>query len=307
MADAHHVPDPIHHVVDEKEHWHLFDRLFGGVDIPLPHFELLGHEFRLTKFMILELLAAVLIAAIFIPIARRSRGGALPKGSWWNCFEVLLTFIRNEVAKPNIGDKDADRFVPYLWTVFLCILFLNLLGMFPWMGSPTASISVTGALAVLSFLLFHAVPIAKYGVTRYVKSMWLDTGLPWYTGLPIVIALLILFIELLGTAIKAFVLAVRLYANMFAGHMVLAMILTFIVIVGNKGYTNLWPVVTVASVLGVVALSLLELFVAFLQAFVFTFLTSLFVGMAMHHCEEHEHAHEGEHAHEHAGAHGHGR
>ena len=203
--------------------------------------------------------------------------------------------IRDEVARPNMGDKEADRFMPFLWTTFLFILFCNLLGMFPWLGSPTASVWVTGALAAISFFLMHAAPIIKVGFIPYVKSMWLDIGLPWYTILPLVIGALILILELLvAPFIRSFVLAVRLFANMFAGHMVLATILLFIVQVGIQGFTLLWPVVTVASVLGVVALSLLELFVAFLQAYIFTFLTSLFIGMALHHVEEHgeqEHAH----------------
>jgi F-type H+-transporting ATPase subunit a len=93
---------------------------------------------------------------------------------------------------------------------------------------------------------------------------------------------MIFTIELLGTVIKSGVLAVRLFANMFAGHMVLASILLFIVMAGEGGYSHIWSVVTVSSVLGVVALSLLELFVAFLQAYIFVFLTALFMGMALH-------------------------
>jgi F-type H+-transporting ATPase subunit a len=96
---------------------------------------------------------------------------------------------------------------------------------------------------------------------------------------------MIFTIEMLGTVIKSFVLAVRLFANMFAGHMVLVMLLMFIFEVGKNGFTMLWPVVTVSSVLGVTALSLLELFVAFLQAYVFTFLTALFMGMSLHPAE----------------------
>lgn len=314
--EAGHVPDPMHHVVDTRE-WEFFDRLFGGYhyELPplfhIPAFEIGGYTFggrpfHLTKYMVLELIAAVLILLIFIPIARRARNGTLPRGAWWNSFEALLTFIRDEVARPNMGEKDADKFVPFLWTTFLFILFCNLLGMFPWMGSPTASVWVTGALATISFVLLHAVPIIKVGPVRYFGSMWLDTGLPWYTVLPIAISLLIFVIELFGTVIKSFVLAVRLFANMFAGHMVLAMILIFIVQVGVNGFTLLWPVVTLASVAGVVALSLLELFVAFLQAYIFTFLTSLFIGMAVHHAEEHgEHEHEHEHGHAAPAAHGH--
>jgi F-type H+-transporting ATPase subunit a len=301
---APHIPDPIDHVVDAEE-WHLFDRLFGtspedAVHLHLPHFNIFGHEFQVTKYMILELLAALLIICIFLPIARKIKTGAMPKGAWWNWFEGMLTFIRDEVARPNLGAHHADKFVPFLWTIFLFILFCNLLGMFPWMGSPTASVVVTGALALISLILMFLVPIAMYGPGKFLKSMWIDTGLPIYAALPI--AGMIFAIEFMGNFIKSFVLAVRLFANMFAGHMVLATILTFIVIVGNNGYTHLWPVVTFFSVVGVVALSLLELFVAFLQAYVFVFLTSLFVGMSLHHIEEHEgHGHEA-HA-SHAGGH----
>lgn len=292
-----HTPDPIDHVVDTP-HWEIFTSLFGDpVEIHLPRLKLFGFELQLTKYMILELLAAILIIIIFIPLARRARSGDPPRGFWWNCFEGLLTFLRDQVAKPNLGEHHADRFVPFLWTVFLFILFCNLLGMVPWMGSPTASIAVTGALACISFVLMHGAPVKLYGLRNYLKSMWLDTGLPWYAE--VVISGMIFIIEVLGTLIKSFVLSVRLYANMFAGHMVLAMLLLFIVIVGNAvragsvGFA-LWPVVTILSVLGVVALSLLELFVAFLQAYVFTFLTSLFIGMALHHAEEHgEHAEHG--------------
>ncbi len=176
--------------------------------------------------------------------------------------------------------------MPYLWTVFLFVLFCNLLGMIPYMGSPTANMSVTGALALCSFVLMHAAPIVKMGPIHYLQSIWPHIDLPFAWGIGwafgMVIKLMIFVLELISTVIKSFVLAVRLFANMFAGHMVLATILLFIVIVGNAGFTAIWPVVTVGSVLGVVALSLLELFVAFLQAYIFAFLTALFVGMALH-------------------------
>jgi F-type H+-transporting ATPase subunit a len=229
--------------------------------------------------MILELVAAALILLIFIPLARRARNGELPKGGWWNAFESLLTFIREEVAKPNLGEHHADLYVPFLWTLFVFILFLNLLGMIPLMGSPTASIWVTGAMAVVSFVMMHGAAIAKVGPVHYFKSLWPHIDVP-YVG--VVFSALIFTIEFLGTGIKAFVLAVRLFANMFAGHMVLAVILLFIPLVGANGLSLLWGGVTVASVLGVVALSLLELFVAFLQAYIFVFLTALFMGMSLH-------------------------
>jgi len=268
--------NPFEHVQD-SQHWHIFDRLFGGWSLSLPE-PIPGHP--ITKFMILELIAAFLIIVIFIPLCRRAQKGGLPKGPFWNTFEAFLTFIRDEVAKPNLGDHDADRYVPFLWTLFVFILFCNLLGMIPFLGSPTASISVTAALAVCSFIMMHAAGIMKLGGWHYIKSLWPHLDLPLPARL--IIGLLIFVIELFGTVIKSFVLAVRLFANMFAGHMVLATILGFIVMVGVNGFTLLWPVVTLASVLGVVALSLLELFVAFLQAYIFVFLTALFMGMSMH-------------------------
>jgi F-type H+-transporting ATPase subunit a len=230
----------------------------------------------ITKFMILELLAAVLIAAIYIPLGRRAQDGSLPKGRFWNLFESLLTFVRDEIAKPNLGEHDADRFVPYLWTVFLFILTCNLLGMFPFLGSPTASIWVTGSLALCSFVLFHGAPIRTMGFMHYMKALWPHIDVPYLGPL---LSGAIFSIELLGTVIKSFVLAVRLFANMFAGHMVLSVIFLFIVASANSW---LWVLITPASVVAIVALSLLELFVAFLQTYVFTFLTALFLGMLLH-------------------------
>jgi F-type H+-transporting ATPase subunit a len=265
----------------DTSEWEFFDRLFGhGVALPLPTIPLPGgHELVFTKFMILELLVAGLMLAIFIPIARRARDGTLPRGPWWNAFESLLTFVRNDIARPNLGEHDADRYVPFLWTQFVFILFLNLLGMIPFLGSPTASIWVTGGLAVCAFVMLHVPAIVKMGPIHYFQSLWPHIDVPYVGWL---FSLFIFVIELLGTVIKSGVLAVRLFANMFAGHMVLAVFLLFILQVGLVGNWFLWGGVTIASVLGQVALSLLEIFVAFLQAYVFTFLTALFMGMSLH-------------------------
>ena len=270
MAEHRHEPSAFGHVLDGT----AFE-LPGGYELHLPN--ILG--FQVTKFMVLELLAAVLILAIFIPLTRKAARGGLPRGPWWNAFESLLTFIRNEVARPNIGGHDADKFVPLLWTMFLFILFCNLLGMIPMLGSPTASIYVTAALAVISFVVLHGAAIVKVGPVHYFKSLWPHVDVP-VIGLPI--AAFIFALELFGTFTKSVVLAIRLFANMFAGHLVLATLLLFIYQVGMVGNYYLWGGVTLASVLGVTALSLLELFVAFLQAYVFTFLTALFIGMQMH-------------------------
>jgi F-type H+-transporting ATPase subunit a len=261
--------DPFDHVLDTQD-WHIFESLHVGFQLP----------FFITKFMVLELIAAGLILAIFLPLAKRAQTGEPPRGPLWNAFESLLTFIRDKVAKPCIGEHDADRFVPFLWTIFLFVLFCNLLGMFPFMGSPTANINVTGALALCSFAVIHGAPIVKMGPVGYVKS-----HIPHIHGVPFVLSIFlvpgIVAIEILGHFIKAFVLAVRLFANMLAGHTVLAVILLFIVMARDESLF-LWAPITAGSVLGVTALSLLELFVAFLQAYIFVFLTSLFLGMTLH-------------------------
>lgn len=262
--------------VRDNHIWEFFDRFFGEpAELHLP--KIFG--LQVTKFMILELVAAGLVLLIYIPLARRVRSGQLPRGWKWNLWESFLTFVRDEIARPNLGEHEADHYTPYLWTLFLFILFCNLLGMIPFLGSPTASIWVTGGLAICSFVLMHLAPAVKMGPVHYLQATWPHIDVP-YVG--VFLSGFIFTIEMLGTVIKSFVLAVRLFANMFAGHMVLATILLFIVAAGNAGYTHLWTVITGASVLGVVALSLLELFVAFLQAYIFTFLTALFVGMALH-------------------------
>jgi F-type H+-transporting ATPase subunit a len=270
----HHAPNAFDHVMDTSK-WEFFESLLGG---PVVWDTEKTFGYPITKFMILELVAAALVLIIFIPLCRSAGRGELPKGAWWNAFESLLTFIRNEVAHPAIG-HDSDRFVPFLWTMFVFILFCNLLGMIPFLGSPTASIYMTVGLALCSLVMMHGAAIVKMGPIHYVKSLWPHIDVP-YVG--VLFSAMIFAIEFAGTFIKSAVLAVRLFANMFAGHMVLASILVFIYMVGALGYNHLWPVVTVSSVLGMVALSLLELFVAFLQAYVFTFLTALFMGMALH-------------------------
>ena len=272
-AEEHDKPSAFEHVMDAA-FLHFFDT-FG----PRPRLPRIA-SLQLTKFMILEVIAAALVMAIYIPMARRSQSGEPPRGGWQNAFESLLTFIRDEVAKPSLGEHEADRYLPFLWTLFLFILFCNLLGMLPFLGSPTASIYVTGALALCALVAIPTAAIAKMGVVPYLKSLWphLDIPIPVFG---FVIKLLICVIEILGTFIKCAVLAVRLFANMFAGHMVLATIMLFVVLAANVAF-GLWMTVTIGSVLGVVALSFLELFVAFLQAYVFVFLTALFMGMAVH-------------------------
>ena len=136
---------------------------------------------------------------------------------------------------------------------------------------------MTGALALCVFFAIHGSAIAKMGWGHYVSSYWLPMDVPY---LGVFLQVLIFLLEILGVVVRNAVLAVRLFANMFAGHMVTATILLFILAATNSYL--LWSAITIGSVLGIVALSLLELFVAFLQAYIFVFLAALFMGMAMH-------------------------
>ncbi len=236
-------------------------------------------DLQLTKFMVLELFGAVLITVFFVGLARhvRRRDIDAPRGVFWNCLESMLLFIRDDVARPAIG-HGSDKFLPFLWTMFFFVLTCNLLGMIPWLGSPTGALATTGALALMTFAMVVISGSAEMGIVGFWKNQVPHMDLPWYMG-PLKIG--IFFIEVLGLFIKHFVLAVRLLANMMAGHLVLAVIVAFIAAAWNLP-TALSGTVTVASVLGGTALSMLELFVAFLQAYIFTFLSALFIGAAVH-------------------------
>src|SRR5208282_4551073 len=130
-----------------------------GVTVKLP--KVLG--FQLSKFMVLELIVAVLMLVVFLSLARRIRGGGPPKGLFWNFFEVMLLFIRDEVARPAIGKHDADKFLPFLWNMFFFILFCNLVGILPWAGSATGALTVTGTLAGITFCTVAGSGLQKFG------------------------------------------------------------------------------------------------------------------------------------------------
>lgn len=235
-------------------------------------------DLRITKFMVLETVVAVVVAVLFIWLGLKIRSGKPPRGRLWNMFEAMLVYIRDAVARPAIGYHDADRFLPFLWTMFFFVLFCNLFGMLPWSGTATGSLASTGALAFITFLVLSFAGMAKLGPAKFWVSMVPHMDLPaWLSPLKG----LIFVLEIVGLLIRHFVLAVRLLANMFAGHLVLAVILGFI---AEAAIVNspLWYGVMPASVMGAVALSLLELLVAFIQAYIFTFLSALFIGMALH-------------------------
>lgn len=232
---------------------------------------------QITKFMVLELLGAVLLVLLFGWLARKISSGARPTGRVWNLLESFVVFIRDEVARPAIGKHDADRFLPFLLTLFFFILVLNLFGMIPFLGSATGALAVTAVFAVITFLVVVGSGMKKMGVVGFLKAQVPHMDLPpWMAA---VLLPGIWLIEIFGLLVKHFVLCVRLFANMFAGHLVLAVFTGFIGVVWASSL--IWGVAP-AVFLASIALSLLELFVAFLQAYVFTFLAALFIGSAQH-------------------------
>ena len=254
----------------------------GHIDIPQPFLletPVAGFDFAITKFMVIEVIVAVITCVVFIGLARQMATGVKPRGKLWNLLETFLIFLRDEVAVPCIGSHDAKRFMPLLWTLFFFVLGCNLLGMIPWMGSPTGALAVTATLALVTFVTVLGAGMSKLGVIGFFKAQVPGMDLPF--AVAVLLVPMIFVIEILGLLIKHGVLAVRLLANMMAGHVVLAVIVAFIAASANAGFF-LSNTVTIASVAGATALSLLELFVAFLQAYIFTFLSALFIGSAVH-------------------------
>jgi F-type H+-transporting ATPase subunit a len=268
------MPDPAklaEHVKDAD----FFELPFQThISIPQP-FEAIG--LHLTKFMVLEVVVAFLMLAIFIPLARRLANGELPRGRFCNMFEAMILFIRDQMVRPAIGQHDADRYLPFIWTLFFFILFCNLMGLVPWTGSPTGDFAVTSALAVIAFCTVIGSGMMKYGAVKFWLGLCPPMEMPF--SFKIFLVPMILFIEIFGLFIKHTILAIRLLANMFAGHLVLAVVIGF---TADCAASLLWYGVTPASVMGGAALDILELLVAFIQAYIFAFLTALFIGLAVH-------------------------
>ncbi|HEX7343043.1 MAG TPA: F0F1 ATP synthase subunit A [bacterium] len=246
-----------HHLMDSR-HYQFF-----GLDIALPVLTLGGYSLPVTKHTIMLITAGILLFVILAP-ARKIKSGAVPHGLA-NFFELIILFIRDDVVYPSLGAEDGRKYLPYFLTAFFFVLFSNLLGMIPYGSTPTGNISVTGALAGISLLVMIGSGIVRHGPLGYLGSF-----VPH--GVPIFVAPILFPIEIIGVVVKHFALCIRLFANMLAGHAVITVFL------GLISSFFIAPV----SILGAAAISLLELFIAFLQAYIFTMLSSLFIGSALH-------------------------
>jgi F-type H+-transporting ATPase subunit a len=238
--------------------------------------------FAISKFMVIEVVVAIFCLLAFTWLAGKISSGGAPRGKRWNLLESLLGFVRNDIVLPGMGEHDTDRYLPFFWTIFMFILGCNLMGMLPWVGTPSAAFGMTATLAVIVFAVGLFLGIRKFGVVGYLKNLMPPLGLPIY--LAVVIVPMVWAIEFVSLFIKHGILAIRLLANMVAGHMVLLGILGLAVGVEAARMGMLqWSVVAAVSIVATTMLCFLELFVAVLQAYVFTLLAAMFIGSSIHH------------------------
>jgi len=289
---------------DGRMEWYNH-HLSGKILIPQPFGELRNlHEaesgFAISKFMVIELMVAIIMFVLFSRLARKIKSGNPVRGRFSNFLEMFLVFIRDEIARPSIGSdadfhhdhgdddghtsadepqtyKKADAITPVLWTIFMFIVGCNLFGLIPWLGAPTGVFGVTFALAVLIFLTTLIAGSVMHGPGGFWMAQLPSMELSFAIGL--IIKPMLWVIEIVGLFMKHGVLAVRLLANMVAGHIVLLAIIGM----GTAITGSMFYVISPVTILAALCFSMLELFVAFLQAYVFTLLSAIFIGMAMHH------------------------
>jgi F-type H+-transporting ATPase subunit a len=257
-----------------------FDFRFLGLglrEIDLPTgWHVFGVDVSPTKHVVYMAFAALLVFVTMWwggrQVARRHREGKAPSG-FGGTVEAMVLFVRNDVAIANIGHGGA-KFAPLILTLFFFILYCNLLGLLPWGATPTGNIAVTGALALIAFLVIEGSGMAALGPKGYLKTIVMVP--PGMKGIgAVIMALIMTPVELIGKIVKPFALCLRLFANMTAGHFVILALLGLIFVFGN------W-IVAGGTVLFVLFMLCLELLVAFLQAYIFALLTSVFIGLMQH-------------------------
>jgi F-type H+-transporting ATPase subunit a len=226
-------------------------------------------DFSITKNVASMMFSALLLLAVFIPMGRKyKKGGKVPSGLQ-GFMEPIILFITDDIARPNIGDQKYKRFLPYLITVFFFIWFNNMLGLIPFFpggANLTGNIAVTFTLAAMTMIITNV-----SGNKSYWGHIFNTPGVPWWLKYPIP---LMPFVELVGVIAKPFALMIRLFANITAGHIIVLSLISLIFI-----FKTLW--ISPASIFFVLFMDVLELLVALLQAYIFTLLSALFIGLAV--------------------------
>lgn len=276
----------MHHLLDGSE---LEFRILGvgpvihldRLQIPPIHVGGLTLDLSPTKHVVFLCLAAILCLALFLPLAsaaKRAPKDRAPSGLA-NAMEALILYFRDEVVRRNIG-HGADAYTGYILTLFFFILAMNVLGLVPFGATATGNFMVTGALALVTLLVVEVSGMRALGLKGYLRTIfYVPHGLN-----PVMSAIMLVIltpVELLGKIAKPFALMVRLFANMMAGHTLVLSLLGLIFMFAGAGFVVVNGV-ALASVAMVTAIMLLEIFVAFLQAYIFAMLTSVFIGLIRH-------------------------
>lgn len=273
--------DPMGHVKDEPiaafgqgdYAWQVsFGESLHDLSQTLMHYGIGKHIFMFA-------LSGLLTLLLFWVYSRQARKSLVP-GRFGNLMESLMLFLRDQISRPFMGEA-GDRYLPFVWGFFFFILINNLLGLIPlfdYIGhggnTATANIGVTAALAAWSFLLYHTLGIREQGgFGVYFKNL--------FPHVPVFVMPVIIPIEIIAHIVRPCALAIRLCANMVAGHTLMAVILGFTTQAVALGFIG-WAPISLVSCLTVVVLTFLELLIAFIQAFVFTFLSTVFLSMAVH-------------------------
>jgi F-type H+-transporting ATPase subunit a len=254
----------IHHVQNSSE-WNIF-----GYHLQLPHFEPINIfgipiDLSITNHVVMLWIASIILILMFWFSFRARK---LVPTRFAALLEMMLLFLRDEIAIANLGENDGKKFTPLIATFFFFILTCNLMGLIPLFKTPTGNVNVTGALALITFTTGQVFGIKQNGLLGYIKSL-----VP--TGVPIWLIPIMFIIEIMGLLAKHFALIMRLFANMIAGHIVIFAFLSLIII-----FKSFWA--APFSIGFAIFVNFLEILVAFIQAYVFTILSTLFIGMAVH-------------------------
>ena len=248
----------MHHLMDSNTVEFLF------MEFNLPQIEIFGIDLSITKHLMMMWIAGILLILGFTLPFRRKK---MVNSGFANFLEMMIIFVRDEIVYNSMGEKEGKKVLPYLLTVFFFILTCNLMGLVPWGATATGNVSVTAALALCSFILIQAKGMITQGPLKYYTNL-VPKGIPVFV-IPIMIP-----VEIISLFTKPFALCIRLFANMVAGHAVILSLLGLIFIA--KAFLIPLPI------FGAVAIGMLEIFVALIQAFIFTLLTSLFISLAQH-------------------------
>ena len=252
-------------------------------------------DFSVTRQILFVFISALVLLVIVLRLAGRYKKGigrdVAPQGTWQNMMEIIIAFVRDEVAKVAIGPK-YKKYVPYLLTAFFFILLGNLLGLVPWGVTATSNIMVTATLAIITFL------ITQFSGT---KDYW--RHIFWPPDVAVPIKFILIPVEFIGIFTKPLALAFRLFGNMVSGHLAIVSILGLIFITTAKLGTGAGIFFVFISLAIVVFVFLLKVFVSFVQAYIFVMLSAVFIGMAAaeHHHDDHAHDHHGDHHESHEG------